>query len=312
MAPGPASSTRGRTVWATTSGTDTTGAITHGSQVSTSNTGYAAYLDPGLGRTLVAGDLTRVAGTHWISDFTSGGTGGTAGNPKIVEKLDIDEVLWDVDHVTLRASNVREHASGFLNGTHHVGILLDYVTISPTPGVFDTEPMHYESWSANRCQLRGCSDGGKINGGADTQNIVECYIRVAMESPDDHNDGLQNVGGSGTVNVSRCNISVVPELIETGGIGGPNACIMSADMTSGSVYHLEVTDCLLNGGTAVSTIRFYDGALTTNITYVGTGNRFIRSSAAPVDRGSANTTPTNQITWSNNVWDDDSSSIPLA
>lgn len=290
--------------------TSSTSTITHGSQISTSNTGYAAYFDSGLGRTLVAGDLTRQTGSHWISDFTAGGTGGTLGNPKIVSKIDVDEILWDVDYVTLRASNVRNTASGFLSGTHHVGVALDYVTISPA--TVGDEPMHYESWSANRCYFRGCSDGGKINGGTSTQDITECYIRVTMQSADDHNDTLQNVGGNGTVNIRRCNLSVVPETVLTGGTGGPNAVVMSADMTSGSNFHLEVTDCLLNGGTAVETLRFYDGGLTSNITYLATGNRFVRSSAAAVGRGSSNTTPTGQVTWSGNVWDDDGSSIPLA
>ncbi len=130
-----------------------------------------------------------------------------------------------------------------------------------------------------------------------------------MASADDHNDTFQNVGGSGTVNIRRCNLSVVPETTITGGPGGPNSVVMSADMTAGSVFHLEVTDCLLNGGTAVATLRFYDGGLTANITYVATGNRFVRSSAFPGDRGSSNTTPPGQVTWSGNVWDDDNSPI---
>ena len=53
------------------------GAITHGKQITTANTGYGAYFDPGLGRNLTLGDLTVVSGTHFLTDFTAGGTGGT-------------------------------------------------------------------------------------------------------------------------------------------------------------------------------------------------------------------------------------------
>lgn len=286
------------------------GAITHGSQITTANTGYGAYYDSGLGRTLVAGDLTRQTGTHWISDFTAGGTGGTAGNPKIVSKLDVDELIWDVDYVTARACNIRNPASAYLLGVHHVGALLDYCTISPA--TVGDQCMQYESWSANRCYFRGCSDGAKINGGTVPQAITECYIRVTMQGADDHNDTLQNVGGTGTVSITRCNLSVVPETVITGGTGGPNGVVMSADMTAGSVWYLEVIDSLINGTGGAEALRLYDGALTTNITYRATGNRFIRGSYAPVGRGASNTTPTGQVVWSGNVWDDDNSTIPLA
>lgn len=284
--------------------------VTHGSQITTSNTGYAAYIDPTLNRPLVSSDLTRVTGTHWISDFTSGGTGGTSGNPKIVEKLDIDEVLWDVNWVTLRGCNIRQPASAFLNGTHQVGARMEYCTINPA--TVGDECMHYESWSAHRCQFRGCSDGAKINGGAQPISITECYIGVKMQSADDHNDCVQNVGGTGTVTITRSKLVVAPEggLI-TGGSGGPNGCIMSADMSSGSVFSLTATDCYFNGGTSASTVRLYDGGLTTNITYSVTGCLWERTAAPPVDRGTSNTTPTGQITWSNNRWADDLSTISL-
>jgi hypothetical protein len=279
------------------------GGVTHGSQITTANTGYGAYFDPGLGRLVTLADLTTTAGTVAASDFvTAGGT--------ITRRRFTGDLLIDLNNITVRACLFDNPVTNFTSGVHRTGTLLDYCTVSPA--TVGDEPMHYESWSANRCYFRGCSDGGKINGGTTVQNITECFIRVTMASNDDHNDTLQNVGGSGTVNIRRCNLSVVPETTIGGGSGGPNAVIMSADMTSGSVFHLEVTDCLLNGGTAVSTLRFYDGGLTTNITYVATGNRFVRTAADPVDRGSSGTTPIGQITWSGNVWDDDGSSIPLA
>src|SRR4051812_11956493 len=46
------------------------GAITHGSQITTANTGYGAYFDTSLGRNLQLSDLTVVAGTHYLTDYT--------------------------------------------------------------------------------------------------------------------------------------------------------------------------------------------------------------------------------------------------
>lgn len=277
------------------------GTITHGSQLTSADVGPYAYDHPVLGRKVQAADLTRSTGTHWISDYITGSTPGSGvqGDPYIVELIDVDTLLWDMSWVTLRASRVRQTASGFLNGTHHVGADLEYVTIDPA--TVGDECMHYESWSALRCSFSGCSDGGKINGGSVTQEIVECIISTAMASAEDHNDGLQNVGGSGTVNVRRCKIDAYPTVVVGGGSGGPNACIMSADMTAGSTFHLNVEDCELLNGWAGYCLRLYDGGLTTNITYRAVGNSLdISDGGGYVDRGTTNTTPVNQIEWSGN------------
>ena len=286
------------------------GLITHGNQLTTSNTGYGAYFDPGLGRLTTLADLTVQAGTHNISDFT-GGTGGTAGNPKVVKGFRFTgDVLFDVPYVTARACLFDNPTTAFVGGSHIVGAFLDYCTVSPA--TVGAECMHFESWSANRSHFRGCSDGARVEGGALTQDLTECLIGVKMASSADHNDGLQTAGGDGLVRVTRCNISVDPEGgVLTGGSGGPDSAILCSNFTAASNFRMEVRDSLLNGGTSVETLRLYDGALTTNITYLATGNRWVRTAAAPVGRGSSNTTPMGQITWSGNVWDDDGSTIPL-
>jgi hypothetical protein len=269
------------------------GGITHGSQITESNTGIEA-----MG--LVVSDLETVSGTHFLTDFT-GGSGGSAGNPKIVEGYNFTgDVLFDQSHITLRGCNLANPTTAFTSGTHKVGVKLEYCTISPA--TVGAECMHFQSWSAFRCKFMGCSDGARIDGGADIQEIVECYIRTTMATANDHNDGLQNVGGSGTVNVRRCNISTVPTTLITGGSGGPNAAIMSADMTAGSVYSLNVEDCYLDGTGAVETLRFYDGGLTPNIQYRAVGNIFKDSASAPVGKGVSNTTPSAQIKWYGNKW----------
>lgn len=282
------------------------GPVTHGSQITTANTGYTAYFDTGLGRNLQLGDLTVISGTHNLTDFTAGGTGGTSGSPKVLYGYHFTgTVKFDQPWITLRGCLLDNPTTSQVLGVHNVGAFLDYCTISPA--TVGDECMHYESWSANRCYFRGCSDGAKINGGLVPMNITECYIRDTSQSAVDHNDTLQNVGGTGTVTVARCNLAVYPEVL-LGGTG--NSVIQSADMTSASVFSLTVQDCLLDGTGSATTLRLYDGGLTTNITYTATGNRFVRSTSNPGGRGSSNTTPQAQITWSGNVWDDDGSTIP--
>jgi len=285
-----------------------TTAITHGSQITTANTGYGAWFDTTRGRSLTLSDLTVQGGVHFISDFFAG---GTSGSPTLVYGYHFTgNIQVDVNWITFRGCLFDNPPTELVGGVYHFGVTLDYCTVDPaTVGPY---AMGDQSFSVNRCFVRGNSDGLRVNGGDTVQNITESYIRLRMADGADHNDGLQNFGGSGTVNIRRCNISCDPEGGIIAGAGGPDACFLSADMTSGSTFHGEVTDCLLDGGTAVATLRFYDGALTPNITYVATGNRFKRTSAFPVDRGSSNTTPTGQITWSGNVWDDDGSTIPLS
>jgi hypothetical protein len=283
------------------------GAIVGGWQITTANTGYGAYVRASLGRPQTLADLTVVAGTHFLTDFT-GGSGGSPGNNVVVEGYHFTgDVVFDQPYITMRGCLLDNPTTNFRLGASQVGARLEYCEVaSLTVGA---ECMHFDSWSAHRCNFGGCSDGAKINGSVD---ITECYVRVKMAGPDDHNDTLQNVGGNGVVNIRKSNLSVNPVggLI-TGGTGGPNAVVMSADLAVASVFSLNVEDCLLDGTNSVETLRFYDGGLTTNIVYRAAGNRFVRSASAPLGRGASNTTPTGQITWTGNVWADNFAPIPL-
>lgn len=283
------------------------GAITHGSQITAGNTGYGAWFDSSLGRNLLLSDLTVQGGVHFISDFVSG---GSSGSPTLVYGKHFTGTIGiDVDWITFRGCLFDNPPSELVGGTYHHGVTLDYCSVDPT----DIGPyaMGDEGYSANRCYLRGNSDGIRINGGATIQNITECYIRLKMADGADHNDGAQCFGGSGGANIRRCNIDINPEGGQIAGVGGPDACVLFADFDSSTTWHGEVTDCLLDGAASVATLRPYDGALATTITYVLTGNRFVSRASAPVHRGTVNTTPTGQIVWSGNVWDDDGTTIPL-
>lgn len=126
------------------------------------------------------------------------------------------------------------------------------------------QTIFYQSYTANRCYLVGCSDGAKVNGGGTT--LTECYIRTAQQDPADHNDGLQNVGGSGAVTVQRCNIDCRPVGASGGNIG--NAALFFADGETG--LH-TISDNLLAGGQV--TLAMYDTG-----TFNVQGNQFVRGS----------------------------------
>lgn len=283
--------------------------ITHGKQINEFNTGYTAWYDATFGRNLAIGDLTMQGGTHYISDFFSG---GSAGSPTIVYGYHFPgDIAVDVNYITFRGCVFDNPVTTKVSGVEHYGVSFDYCTaITATVGPWAAGESGY---SATRSHFGGSSDGIRAKGGGVTDQVItECYIQTTMANNLDHNDAMQNDGGNGVVKFIRCNLDAYPVsgILPGSGTNGPDACFFASEFSSSSVFRGEVTDCLLRGGAEM--IRFYDGALTTNITYSGTGNRFVRTDGSdPVGRGSANITPTGQITWSNNVWDDDGSSISL-
>ena len=247
-----------RSVVSAPSGGSGGGAITHGSQITTANTGYTAYYDSGLGRNLQLSDLTVVTGTHWVSDFIS--PGGT-----LTKRHFTGDLIIDIDNVTLRGCLFDNPVSGYLNGSHASGWTLDYCTIDSSPIVAD-QCIQYQGYTANRCMLVMGSDGAKVNGANTT--LTECYVRTAQQNPADHNDGLQNVGGSGAVTIARCNIDCRPVGATNGNVG--NSALFFADGETG--LH-TISDNLLAGGQVV--LAMYDTG-----TFNVQGNQFVRGSYA--------------------------------
>lgn len=283
--------------------------ITHGRQVNQFNTGYDILFDTTLRRNLAAGDLTVQGGTHNISDFF---TGGVLWSPTIVYGYHFTgDISIDVNWVTFRGcwfEGLVTTRSGA--GVYAFGVTFDYCTLIST--TVQAWAVGWSGWSANRCHFAGSSDGIRAKGGGITDQIItDCYIQTTMANNADHNDGMQNDGGDGTVKLIRCNIETDPVggILPGSGTNGPDAAFIASEFTALSNFHGEVTDCLLSGG--LYALRFYDGGLTTNITYTATGNRFKRGLTGAIDRGDVNITPTGQITWSGNVWDDDDSVIAL-
>lgn len=280
------------------------GAVSHGKQITTANTGWGAFNDPTLGRFVQTGDLTNVSSASRSSDFTT--TGGVIRRKRFLTDVRIDTV-----NVTFEACEFQSFVSSY-TGVETQPSQFNWCTWNP-PTVVDL-CVGTTGTSLYRCSIRGGADGFWFNGGTQTQSIIETYVRIKMASPVDHNDCGQNSGGSGVVTIQRCNMSAAPEggVLNGGSQGGPDSCLLSADMSSSTHFNLSVIDNFFEGATAVETVRLYDGGLTPNIVYTATGNRFIRGTSAPFGRGVSNTTPLGQITQSGNVWDDDGSPITIS
>lgn len=248
------------------------GSITHGRQITTSNTGHDAYFDSGLGRTVVDGDLTVHNSLVSLSDFV-------ANNGSLTKRWFKGGLIIDRTGVTMTACKFDGGVSGFYSGVHRT-FTLNWCTID-TPGAAQDDGIHYQDYTAYRCRIGGSSDGAKTNGGC---TLTECYIRCEGQDSADHNDGIQNVGG-GSNTVTRCNIDCRP----TNGVGAPNAALFSADSSSGTQTW---TDNWVAGGGYV--IRCYENAL-----YIVTGNDVLNSSwvFGPADRA---VIPQSNLTWSNN------------
>lgn len=246
------------------------GAPIHGRSITASNTGHTAYFDSGLGRNVVDGDLIVHAGVVSVSDFVS--NGGSMSKHYFQGGLIIDR-----DNVTFTACRINGGFNGFQSGTHHP-FTLQWCTID-TPGAASDDGIRFQNYTAHRCRIGGNSDGAKINGNV---TITESYIRCEGQSSEDHNDGVQNVGGNGPVTIARCNIDCRP----TNGVGAPNAALFAADDCSGLMtWH----DNWVAGGGYV--IRCYE-----NATYDVQGNEILDASWAfgPVAR---EVIPASNLTW---------------
>lgn len=231
--------------------------FTHGDQVTSSNVGYVAYFDTGLGRTLQLSDLQTISGDHWISDYMNPGD-------TIYKKHFTGLITIDINNVNFVGCLFDVPVRGDLNGTHASGWTLTNCTVDPpTPA---DETLYFDGYTATRCLLQGCSDGVKANGAS--TSLIECYIRTKAQDTQDHNDGIQNVGGSGPVNVIRCNIDAKPVNADVYGLAAGNAALFFADGETG--LHTVHDNLLASGG---YTLCMYDTG-----TFDVQGNKFVRGS----------------------------------
>lgn len=246
------------------------GAPVHGRSITAVNTGHTAYFDAGLGRNVTDGDMIVHAGLVSASDFVS--NGGTMSKHYFQGGLIIDR-----DNITFTACRIDGGFDGFSSGTHRP-FSLQWCTID-TSGAAGPNGIQYQDYTAHRCRINGNSDGAKTNGNV---TITESYIRCEGEDVDDHNDGVQNVGGNGNVTIERCNIDCRP----LNNVGAPNAALFAADNCTGL---MTWNDNLVAGGGYV--MRCYE-----NATYNVQGNEILDNSwvFGPVARA---VIPASNLTW---------------
>jgi hypothetical protein len=246
------------------------GTITHGSEITASNTGHLAYFDTGLGRLTLNSDMTVHASQVSLSDFVSNGGSMT-------RHYFQGGLIFDRNNVTLTACRTKGGWACSDDGA--TGSILNWCTTDTDGQSAGDDGIWYDSYTAYRCSIRGCSDGAKINGNV---TMTECYIRCRAQDSADHNDGCQNYAGSGPVTIQRCNVDARPE----GGSGGPNAALFAADGANGL---MTWNDNLLAGGGYV--MRLYE-----NCTYICQGNWVIDNSwdYSPADRA---VIPSGNVTW---------------
>lgn len=148
--------------------------ITHGIQVTTSNTGHDAYFDSVLGRPVQDDDLTVHNSVVYLSDITA--AGGT-----VTKRWFRGGLVMNRHDVTFRACKFDSSVVGYYAGNHY-RFALDYVTID-APGAAGDDGIRFQDYTAHRCRISGHSDGAKINGNV---TITESYIRCKGQSAEDH------------------------------------------------------------------------------------------------------------------------------
>jgi hypothetical protein len=242
--------------------------VTHGSEISTGNTGVLAYFDAALGRTLLLSDLTVHTAKVTISSLVS--TGGTLTKHDFQGGVIIDRAVTFVACKFYGATTIGVTSTVTFNwctGTSKIG------------GVAGDYTLGYGHFAAYRCQLGGNSDGIKAGGNC---TVVECYIRTQGQDALDHNDGMQDSGGHGPVTIQRCNIDARPQ----NALGGANGALFTADAATGL---MTWEDNWLAGG--AYTIRCYE-----NATYVVQGNQVLSGSfsASPAHRA---VIPSTDVVW---------------
>lgn len=252
------------------------GAFTHGFQVTTANTGYAAYFDSTLGRNVQASDLTVHNSIVAMSDLVA--DGGT------ITKRDFRAgLIPDRNGVTLVACAVDGKID---NASYPTSVYtLNWCNVD-SAGTATDYALGSWTYTAYRCQLGGGSDGIRMNGAV---YATECYIRTKAQSTSDHNDGGQNYNGGSGNTILRCNIDCRPVNAATIA-GGPNAALMSAD---GAVGHEVWKDNYLAGGGYV--IRMYESS-----TYDVQGNWILNNSWTYGYADRVNV-PVGDVTWANNL-----------
>lgn len=242
------------------------GNITNGSQINTSNTGYLAWVGP-QGQTCTDSNLTV-----YTSRVNASSLGASATCVWFKGGITIDAAI------TLTACKVD---AAVVSGAKPVTV--NFCTINPTSP--DDWSLGYTNFTAYRSQITGSSDGVRF-GGSGKDTLIENYIRSKVQTPEDHNDGVQMYGATGGATILRNNIDGNP----VGGGGSANSAIFIADGASGEY---EIRDNYFMG--AGYSLRLHDNGY-----YRVTGNIFLKDSYKYGPVSTTNSRTGAFLEWSNN------------
>ena len=236
------------------------GPVVNGKDISSSNTGYRSWIGANGQR------CTDAA----LKVYSSKVTASQLGNATCVW---LRAGLTADTAITLTAARIdaRVESTG-------ARLTLNWSTVDAT----DADYAIGGHVSAYRSQLINGNDGVRFYG----TSIVESYIRVRQESPDDHNDGVQAYRAVEGGEILRSNIDSRPVNMP-GALG--NAAIFIADNSRGE---LTIRDNWLAGGEY--TLRLHDAA-----TYQVTGNIVTGYETWPVSTDKS--IPHAFLQWRNNV-----------
>lgn len=245
--------------------------VSHGSQITTSNTGYAAWVGS-QGQSCTTTSQLKV----YTSTVSSSSLGSSATCVWLKGGITINSPI------TLTASRIDDVVD-----TQGYAVTLNYCTVQPpSPGDWSLGPSNF---TATRSQILGSSDGVRY-GGSTKDTLIENYIRVKAQSSADHNDGIQMYGASGGGTILRNNIDDRP----VGGGGGPNGAIFIADGATGTY---EIRNNYLMGG--AYSLRLHDSGY-----YRVTGNIVVKGTYVYGPVTTTNAIQGAFLEWSNNTLSD--------
>ena len=217
----------------TTNPTTSGGSVSHGRSITTSNTGYLAWVGAN-------GQRCTDATLKVYSTKVNASQLGNATCVWLQQGLNIDAAI------TLTAARIDSEVNA-----EQARLTLNWSTVDATG----------EDWAVGykvntyRSQLVNGSDGVRF----DDTNIVESYVRVRQVTSADHNDGVQAYLAGHGGSILRSNIDGRP--VNAPSIAG-NAAVFFADNSKGEVV---IRDNWLAGGGY--TLRLHEAC-----TYRVTGN----------------------------------------
>lgn len=202
------------------------GPVVHGRDINRQNTGYLAWVG---GRGERCTDITLKVYTTKVN---ASALGATATCVWLKGGINVDAPI------TLVATRIQSAStSAPVIRADGPKLTIQWSTIDGggTNGTYGVGGRNVDVY---RSQIFGSSDGVRFEG----MNIIESFIRTALTSPADHNDGIQAYMASSGGSILRCNIDSRPGEVNGGSDTAP---IFLADDSQGEAV---IRDNLLAGG----------------------------------------------------------------